>query len=163
MARRYVKEMGKKGGWITALKKAFTSGPKDKPTNVSGTGKQLITSLDLPLLNSKFLIMLLPLATDKVLNKVFQKRKAKKDDCQNLVFAWKQLLQAVCTCRIVDEYSGAVAPNTLFCTGPSSTEHFMMPSGELLKAITFYDFITRFCSRCQVVTDRCDGNGRGSW
>ncbi|EAZ14473.1 hypothetical protein OsJ_04396 [Oryza sativa Japonica Group] len=25
--------MGKKGGWITALKKAFTSGPKDKPTN----------------------------------------------------------------------------------------------------------------------------------
>lgn len=69
--------MGKKGGWITALKKAFTSGPKDKPTNVSGTGKQLITSLDLPLLNSKFLIMLLPLATDKVLNKAFQKRKKK--------------------------------------------------------------------------------------
>ncbi|KAF0920480.1 hypothetical protein E2562_035379 [Oryza meyeriana var. granulata] len=26
--------MGKKGGWITALKKAFTSSPKDKPTNV---------------------------------------------------------------------------------------------------------------------------------
>ncbi|XP_052134616.1 protein IQ-DOMAIN 13 [Oryza glaberrima] len=25
--------MGKKGGWITALKKAFASGPKDKPTN----------------------------------------------------------------------------------------------------------------------------------
>uniref|UniRef100_A0A0E0JS52 DUF4005 domain-containing protein n=1 Tax=Oryza punctata TaxID=4537 RepID=A0A0E0JS52_ORYPU len=26
--------MGKKGGWITALKKAFTSGPRDKPTNI---------------------------------------------------------------------------------------------------------------------------------
>jgi hypothetical protein len=31
---RNVKEMGKKGNWITALKKAFTTNPKEKPTNV---------------------------------------------------------------------------------------------------------------------------------
>ncbi|KAG8078736.1 hypothetical protein GUJ93_ZPchr0007g3763 [Zizania palustris] len=33
-ARGNVKEMGKKGGWISALKKAFTSSPREKPTNV---------------------------------------------------------------------------------------------------------------------------------
>jgi hypothetical protein len=27
--------MGKKGNWFSALKKAFTSSPKEKPTNVS--------------------------------------------------------------------------------------------------------------------------------
>jgi hypothetical protein len=29
-----VKEMGKKGNWFSALKKAFTPGPKEKQTNV---------------------------------------------------------------------------------------------------------------------------------
>lgn len=38
VAGRNVKEMGKKGSsWITALKKAFTSNPKEKSTNVSAT------------------------------------------------------------------------------------------------------------------------------
>jgi hypothetical protein len=31
--------MGKKGNWFTALKKAFTSSPKEKPTNVSWYSK----------------------------------------------------------------------------------------------------------------------------
>lgn len=35
VAGRNVKEMGKKGNWFTALKKAFTTSPKEKPTNVS--------------------------------------------------------------------------------------------------------------------------------
>jgi hypothetical protein len=33
--KRHVKKMGKKGNWITALKKAFTTNPKEKATNVS--------------------------------------------------------------------------------------------------------------------------------
>ena len=34
--------MGKKGNWFTALKKAFTSSPKVKPSNVSCYSKFLI-------------------------------------------------------------------------------------------------------------------------
>ncbi|KAL5223129.1 hypothetical protein ABZP36_027842 [Zizania latifolia] len=34
VARGNVKEMGKKVGWITALKKAFASSPREKPTDV---------------------------------------------------------------------------------------------------------------------------------
>jgi hypothetical protein len=35
--------MGKKGSWFTALKKAFTPNPKEKPTNVSCYSEILIT------------------------------------------------------------------------------------------------------------------------
>jgi hypothetical protein len=43
VAGRNVKEMGKKGNWFSALKKAFTSGPKEKPTDVSiGVPKLLL-------------------------------------------------------------------------------------------------------------------------
>jgi hypothetical protein len=34
VAGRNVKEMGKKGNWFSALKKAFTPGPKEKQANV---------------------------------------------------------------------------------------------------------------------------------
>jgi hypothetical protein len=36
--------MGKNGNWLSALKKAFTSSPKEKPTNVSSAAPKFLTA-----------------------------------------------------------------------------------------------------------------------